>query len=585
MQLGTAVGGDQVGEQGEEQRPPAGDRHGPGAIADRLGEAHQEVEVDGDPADRVVIAEQARPGRPAAGHHHLLRAGQQAQQQAVHPGAPAALVAAVGAAACALERIQPPGDAGILQAVAQQGEILLIQAEAPAQRRCVARREHLLQARRAPRQLEDGEQGGDQRIDGSRLADDAHREADAIAAVLAQHRDQQRCVGLQIGDRDQHLIRTGGVRAGQRIDQRIAQHLGFAQRAVGAMHGEAAVERAAPDQWAAAGIPDLRLQLRQQRGVVRQGAWQDGIEVDGARPALAEIGEQHREIMRLARPGGQQGMTSGKSASHRGGLGIVVLALVVQRRPQALLRGGHQMQDAQGDPAMIPQRCQQPHQQRRQRARGDQPQRLRAAGGRRLPIRQRTGQGFQAARQRRQRAGALAQARPQERQPRDGGGLGHRLPRTPGRDPVRALELVAIQDAGQVHRQGMPSGAVEPGGRLAEAIALRAACQPCLVGQGGIDRPDQRFHSIRVGTAGRRHQAAAERADRTQIEAGGDAVLRAERQLGGQPAADHLPMHQQGVGRERIARLVARQILRQQIHRILEAGVGDDGAGHGVACR
>ena len=240
---GVVVGhvGEQV--QGVAQRGhPRGQRLGalqagedPVEPLEELGEASGQPDVAA-----VDVVERQREAEPL----QVGLVGGDAQQDPVEPGVPGVLGDPAQAVRGARPGPQSPPDPGPAGPVAQPLEVVVGEAEGAAHRRRRGEVEDLAGGDPA---VGKREQPGERVEQGVGLPQGPVRQAHpqpvtgVARAGLAEGGADQRRVGLDVGTHHQHVARLEQRVLGEQVEQRLAQHLDLAGRAVAGVHLDGAV--------------------------------------------------------------------------------------------------------------------------------------------------------------------------------------------------------------------------------------------------------------------------------------------------------------------------------------------------------
>lgn len=213
----------------------------------------------------------------------------------------------------------------------QGRQVGLVDAETPAQCRDVQQVEDLAHGETAVGQFQQVLQGDQQRLATalSLVGQGIGNEALVVARHLAEHRLDVRCVGVDVGDHDDHVARLQariGVEAGEQL---VVEDLHFALRAVGHMEADRGVAPrrhrrpvlAGFRQWAQ--FEDIVLQLAEQpvRGLLAEQVDAPAVDLAEQVPIAVRVVvavEQVDVVAALLAPGRQQR------------LGMLVLAVLVE---------------------------------------------------------------------------------------------------------------------------------------------------------------------------------------------------------------------------------------------------------------
>ena len=273
--VGQGVGG------GADRLAPVGQRlgfaegvEGVAEARDQLGQAPGEV----DRAAVDVVEREHALEQPLAvlGHRH-------AEQQPVQAGVPGAARHPLELVGRAVAGVQAPADPGLRDPVLQLGEVVVVEPEAPADRRrgrpgrapgrrSAAARRARAAARRRPGPgwsgAASGRPGGRAGRPAAGAAGPARAASSSGQIAGAEGGLDQRGEGLDVRAHHDHVARLERLVVGERVQDRVAHHLDLARPAVAGVDLEAAVVG------------------RQQRAGVRAA----GQRRAGRRPVGADVG-------------------------------------------------------------------------------------------------------------------------------------------------------------------------------------------------------------------------------------------------------------------------------------------------------
>ena len=251
----------------------------------RLGEALQAPQRQRRAAFHLVVGQDAVVQIPAAARQRI------AQQQPVQAGPPS-VFGGGGQLPGALDvGVDAPANPDLSNPAPDRLQVVLRQAESPAQRRRLQQTQHLRGVEPAAAQIQQREERLDQRVfDPHPLIGDAERDP-PLARRTVEHRLDQRPVGRDIR---RHHDRVRGPQVRTRLEQRqqpIVQHLDFAHRAVANVHLHRAIVRPQRQRRTVGSAPFAQMENVGLQDVQHVSAGRLGETV----PLHARIGEQQIE--------------------------------------------------------------------------------------------------------------------------------------------------------------------------------------------------------------------------------------------------------------------------------------------------
>jgi hypothetical protein len=267
---------------------------------DELGEAPGEL--DGPAVD--VVQRQHVVDQPplVLGHRH-------AHEDALQSRGPRALLDPLELEGLPPSRVEPPPDAALGHPLLEPRQILVIEAEPPADRLVAGEVQDL---RRGDPVVGEVEERGDHREHRVRLTDGPvgepdpqirGRRAGRLAVLVRRGRTErgmdQRREGLDVRAHDDDVARLERRVVAKEVQDRVPQHLDLARAAVAGVDLDAAVARSPPGITRRHRIrPDVGLDVPQQRVRVLL----DRVVVVHVVGAL----QNHLHLARVAAPGGEQ---------------------------------------------------------------------------------------------------------------------------------------------------------------------------------------------------------------------------------------------------------------------------------------
>ncbi len=463
-----------------------------------------------------------------------LRRRGEAQQQAIQALAPGEGVIGRQLQRGTVGAIATPAHAGLLQPIAQQRQVFVLDTGTAGDGGLLQPGEDFLGGKAALGQAEQAEKGLDQRCFRAQAA--VGQAVGHIRCTFATREDglDERRVAFDIRGQHHHLVRAQAGVGGETGQQLVMQDFHLAQRRVGDVQLQRAVvltQRQALVRGAGAQAQDVLLQGVQQ-AVVGQFTV---LRVDAV--LLGDLSEQAvEEVAALFTQAGQQRMADIQIPLLRTRLRLTgQLAHIANLAPGLAARVEREDHHA----GMPRQAFQHTQMMWWQRADAEHQQTLRQ-----------TGDGLGAVQARQQlveqaravRVAVLGQLAPEQRLPGLLGAQVAGLAALPGGQPVVAIEQVLVENVGDLRRQGQAPALV-----AAVQIALQAlgAGQVGRLAQPVVEAPG---HGLRIERGLLRQraqhlagQAPDEAGRQLHIEVHGDALLAG--QLQGQPATDALARH------------------------------------------